>query len=290
MKKWGILGLVILGGLILGLQYYINRAEKTTGMLPRSGQADQVGVALPPAATDYVMPEYSGNNAALGTGNYESLSVPTAQSAYQGTCPDSSLAGILAAHGKTWGYFAPKSNLILEVKDSELLYKSVNAYVECLAAARSDIGLCETLPAKYATAGLNNSALPVKNRPESNPALDCRIRTSKLMFDAYLLGKTTEFSVCEASRIFWDEPSREKIPLQAYCQAASKGVESAREFIIKAEPEYPSDAVKKVYPVSKADCAGDPKFLFNFSLYSAIKSGKASACPPAPAGAPARLL
>jgi len=266
--------LVVLGGLILGLQYYINKGEKTAVPQPQPGPVDQVGVALPPAATGYLPPEAAYNTVA---GSSNDLSVPTAQSTYQGACPGGSLAGIHAAHGKTWGYSVPKSNIAFDVKDNEPMYKFMGAYVECLAAARADISLCEAVP--------TTPTVSVTGKLNS-PAFDCRTRTAKIMFDAYLLGKTTEFSVCEASRIFWDEATREKISLPDYCQAASKGAQSAREFVAKAEPEYPAEDANKVYPISKAECGGDPKCVFNFTIYSAIKSGNAAACPPAPAGTP----
>ncbi|MEI7529975.1 MAG: hypothetical protein WCK76_13650, partial [Elusimicrobiota bacterium] len=96
MKKWGILGLVILGGLVLGLQHYINKGEKAAVVQPQPAPADQIGVTLPPAATGYAPPESSYNTSA---GNYNDFAVPAAQSSYKGTCPGSSLAEILAAHG-----------------------------------------------------------------------------------------------------------------------------------------------------------------------------------------------
>ncbi|OGS07507.1 MAG: hypothetical protein A2270_09585 [Elusimicrobia bacterium RIFOXYA12_FULL_51_18] len=275
MKKWGILLLVVLGGLLLGLQYFINKGEKKLVMQSGPTSTGQpLGVALPPATTGYIVSELSNNaGAEVGAGDYNNLVLPNVPTAYKGACPGGSLADIVSSHGKIWGYFVPKSVIAFGFKENETIYNFIGDYVGCVAAARSDVSLCEILPAEAEGLILNVS-----------PAFYCRSRSTPVMFYGYLLGKNKDYSVCQASLFDVDPGNMAKIAIPDYCQAASKGIVSVREYMTKVMPEYTKE-IKSAYPLSKADCSGDGTCLSGFMSYAAIKRGDASICPPAPGGA-----
>jgi len=272
MKKWGILLLVVLGGLLLGLQYFIRKGEKKIVMQPMPVSTEQpLGVALPPATTGYnTTPELAYN---AGAGDYNNLVLPNVPSTYKGACSGGSLTDIVSSHGEVWGYFTPKSFISFEFKENETMYNFIGDYVGCLAAARSDVSLCETLPAEGVGIDLNFS-----------PSFYCRSRSGQIMFYAYLLGKNKDYSVCQASLFDVTPDNLAKITVSDYCQAASKGIESVKEYMTKAMPEYAKE-IKRAYPVSNSDCSGDATCFSGFRSYNAIKSGDASICPPSPGGA-----
>ena len=274
MKKWGILGLVILGGLIVGLQYYINKGEKAKGLQTPSGPGDSVGVALPPAATGYVPPESSYNTAA---GNYNDLSVPAAQSAYKGACPGGSLAEILAAHGKIWGYFVPKANIAFEWKDNETIYKFLGDYAGCVATARADISVCDTLPGE-----LNSDMAKIPL--DSSLYAQCREKSGTWLGYSYLAGKIKGRDSCNAALAGIPQRKLARFSLPDLCEAAAKGPDAARELLLKAmTKEKHRKAIKMRLPGSKASCAGNADCLNRFNLYNVVKDGKISACPRADA-------
>jgi hypothetical protein len=275
MKKWGILGLVILGGLLLGLQHYINKGEKTQSVMQsQPGQANQVGVALPPDATGYVPAESSYNTAA---GNYNDLSVPASQSGYKGACPGSSLAEILAAHGKIWGYFTPKSSIAFEFKDNEVIYKFLGDYAGCVATARDDISVCDTLPGELNT---EMAKIPL----DGSLYTQCRKKAGTWLFYSYLAGKIKGRDSCNAALAGIRPHVVARVSLPDLCEAAAKGPDAAREFLLKAMPkEKHRKTIMRKLPESKASCAGNADCLNRFNLYSIVKDGKVSACPRADA-------
>lgn len=270
MKKWGVLGLVILGGLILALQYRINKSEKTVVVPPQPVPADQVGVALPSAATGY-QPAGPSNTAAAR--NYSSISVPTAQSAYPGACPDASLAGILAAHGTNWGHSVPKENVALEFKENEMLYDFLGDYAACVAVARADIGVCDTLPGEPDTEG-------VKDLREMSLYARCRKKTGGMMSYAYWAGKVSGTGLCNALLAGIPSKMAEKVSHPDFCAAAAKSQAAARDFMYNSLPDKKQqDKIRRALPDSNEPCDGKADCLQRRILYKAIKDGKASACP-----------
>jgi len=271
MKKWVILVLVLLGGLLLSLQYFINKGEKK-GAVRTGTPTEELGVALPPASTGFVMPEATYTE---GAGDYNNLVVPKLLTQYKGACAGGSLDEILLAHNKLWGYFVPKANAAFEFKESETMYGFMKDYTACVAAARADVTLCDTLPAEI------NTDL-VKIPRDLGLRRQCRRLATPTLFAGHLLGKANDASICQATLDDLQPQALARINVTDYCQASDKGLTSFRAYLFKVMPD-PSAAkeINRSIPSSKSDCSGDASCLSRGLTYEAIKSGDASACPAA---------
>ncbi len=274
MKKWGILGLVILFGLLMFLRFLSKKAEAPSNMPPVTPPEEAAGVALPPGATAQTMAETPiASSYVSGAGDYNDLMLPKMFSKYDGACKGASLEEMRATHGRYWGYFAKYS--VLTPEENKKLYEYTADYVACSALARNDSDMCGALPGEAEADGIKvDSRMSVSDK--------CKKRADPVLFLSYLAGKVKSSNSCYAVVSGWKPKILAKISMPALCDAASKGIIPTREYALSVFPDQ-KRKIMSLFPDSKSSCGGDAECLASFALYSAIKDGNASECPAAKA-------
>lgn len=249
MKKWGILVVVVLGGLLLVLQYFTDKDARREFSSSGPGQEQPIGVALPPSATFYAAPQTSDFYPG-GTESSESLPQPAGLGPYTGACEGGSLEEMRASFGTYWGIVAPNSPFL--PADTDKMYELMNNYVGCLALARNDINLCDSLPTEPKQDGVEPP--------------DAKLRRKYACRGLYgpLLDTDSSGNVKSIDSCYTTLPDGRKEPdlSRLECKIALK------------RPRGPMR-----WPTSKAACAGDTECLNMLSLHLAAKSGKVSECP-----------
>ncbi|MFA6433795.1 MAG: hypothetical protein WCW52_03790 [Elusimicrobiales bacterium] len=264
MGKWGILTLVVLGGLLLILKYFSYISARQTPQPAELGLEQPPGVALPPAATFYNELQPSGFHAPE---TYTELALPKEPAPYKGACRGGSLEEMRASHGKYWGFFTPDA--AFNAPETDKMYDFVAGYVGCVALARDDMNLCASLPGETQR---NNLKIGFKTAPNSR----CRKRASLLLFRSYVAGNAGNREHCSAVLANWRRPP--VFSGSEFCGIAVKGPRAAMEFLSGALPRK-KEKLRKFMPASKAECGGDAGCIDNFQLYAAIRDGKISECP-----------
>ncbi len=277
MKKWTILVIVALAAVLLAMQYLMERKRgPVPGPAGQPAPSEQIGVALPPGATAYELPEAADNyvpEAAGGSAYGSPIYLPFIQSAYKGACEGGSLKDMISTHGSYWGFFA--RGVAFNLDETNKMYGMLSDYVACSAAARLDISLCDSLPGAS-----QGGAVSVSQ--ESSPNYLCREKTSRLLFEAYLSGNMTDASYCRIGLSTWDKADLDRFSVPDFCAALAKGPAAAEPFLMKAFAPTPPDAKARIaaaFPMSEGDCRKDQDCLVTYGLYSAMKSGRAQACP-----------
>ena len=271
MKKWVILILVFLGGLLLVLQYFAGKREKSVIVPSGSAQTEPLGVALPPSSTEYAatdmapMPEYAG-----GASDYSRLNLPQVQSNYKGACQGGSLEEMRQTHGRYWGYFAKDTPF--NFNETQKMYDLMAGYTGCVAAARQSISLCEALPGEL-------PAGEIKVDISFTPRYKCREQVFNALFGAYMAGKVKDPVFCQGAVSFWKPENAAMISVPDFCKAAADGMDSAYSFLARYMPPSYKSQGKKFMPTSKSSCGGDAACLAIFQTYNAIQNGDAAACP-----------
>lgn len=274
MKKWTILTIAVLAAILLVMQYIIEK--KKVAVIDRGQQADsaepQLGVALPSGATAYAgaagdnyVPAYSGG------ASYGAISLPTIQSSYKGACAAASLLDMLATHDKYWGYLARSA--AFSPSETQKMYDLLADYTACHAAARTDVSVCDALPATVNQEG-------VKVDPKVVPNAVCRKKAITLFSEAYLAGNISGDSYCRLELSYWPREDLDKISIPEYCAAAATGPGPAADYLRKTFPEA-GDAVLKDLPAKESDCKKDPECLERLDIYNAVKKARPGACPKA---------
>jgi hypothetical protein len=276
MKKWGILAVVVLCGLLLALQFLSKKNTlKTSAPAPAAAASEEIGVALPAAATGYISPEApkAPETAAVprleGAGSYNDLMLPALSSPYEGACPGGSLDEIRATHGRYWGYFA--KNIPFSFKDTQKMYGYVASYVACSALARGSEDLCGSLPGEA-------SVGDTKIAGNMSVSYQCKAKASPLLFRGYLTGKNKTLMNCYSTLDGMHQKAVAKLSVNDLCEAASNGLLPLRKYLIGAIPGR-DRKIKALFPDSRAECGGDQECLDNFAVYTAMKDGTASECP-----------
>jgi len=274
MKKWTVLGIVALAAALLFLQYMMEKKKDAaqSGAMPPAEQ--QVGVALPSGATDYVArQEENAMPPASGSAVYGGIVLPTVQSAYKGACDGGGLREMLASHDKYWGFFAWDTSFTQS--ETQRMYGYVSDYVACQAAARSDVSLCDSLPGPAERGGF-------KVTPDMAPYMACRKKTINLLFEAYLAGNIKGDSYCRLGLSGWDTTDLERFSVPEFCSVLAKGAENAEPFLLKAFAPAPDDASAKIamdFPLKEKDCKSKQECLDKYRLYKAVKNGRPQDCP-----------
>ena len=278
MKKWGILVLVIAGGMLLALKYFSNKSLKEGAKSAVPGQEQQTGVALPPSATAYSYPVTAGPYSD-GTGSYDYIALPEEITPYKGACEGGSLNEMRSTHGRYWGYFARYTPF--SSTDTNKMYNLVAGYVGCVALAHDDISLCDSLPGEAEQGGIKvetEMSLRYKCRKLAGPLL---LSGKKLTSHTKTLsgGSAKDGDPCAApaSGQKASEAARQE------CKKSLLGQRPSRDPSARPDKKDKSrnkdSAKKKGRPASESACGGDMKCVNKFRLFSAIKNGKVSDCP-----------
>ena len=265
MKKWVILILVILGGLLLALQYVASKREKAMVIPAEPVQSEPIGVALPASSTNYTSPDMAGGN------NYQSnLFLPAVQSDYTGACQGGSLEEMRRTHGSYWGLGSKDAAFNFE--ETMKMYELMANYVGCVAVARENPALCDSLPNDL-------SSDSAKVDAAFTPRYRCREQAANMLFQAYMAGRITDPASCKDSVSYWLPENAARISVPDFCKAAGGGMKSAGDFLAKYMPAKYKSQRDKFMPASKSSCGGDEACLTVFETYNAIMNGKADACP-----------
>lgn len=287
MKKWVILVLVLLGCLLLAMQYLMNK--KAPGPVPpgTTAQGEPTGVPLPPSATGYGMPEMPLPPPADTLGDPNQLNLPDVVTAYKGACDGGSLAEMKATHNRYWGLRAKETPF--NPDDTKKMYGFVADYIGCVAVARESPVLCNTLPPakppeKPEAAGRPEQQPPPMEKDGLRP--NCRRKVNSVMFIAYVAGKSKNSDACRAVLAGWKPEILAKVSETEFCAAAAKGMDAVNDYMQKAVGKKKKKIVKKDerarqrFSSSESACEGNAECLNGVRLYNAIKSGDSSRCPP----------
>jgi hypothetical protein len=283
MKKWGILVIVVLCGLLLSLQLF-SRRKSATAPAPASSakESEDIGVSLPAGATGYVSPADTGAGQApqvtvapvQGTGDYTSLMLPALQTQYRGACQEGSLEDMRMAHGRVWGYFARNNPFTFD--ESKKMYEFASSYVACSALAHGSVDLCGSLPGEANANG-------VKVDAKLSVSAQCKQKANTLLFLGYLAGKNKNSASCYAAVSGWKQKLLNKVSVQELCSSAAQGMTQFRAYMLKAVPDH-DRKIKRTLPVSRSECDGDSECLYNQAAYNALKDSNPSECPRADGG------
>ncbi len=298
MKKWVILILVVLGGLMLALQYMMNKKPAGTAGTTATGQTDPDGVPLPAGATGYTMPEIPFAPPTNDLSDPSKLNIPVIASDYKGACEGGALTDMIATHNKYWGRLAKETPFV--PNDTKRMYGFAADYVACVAVARDNAVICDTLPPEPpqkgtpkpgTAAGAQTKPAPpergsIKTRARDGLRYNCRKRVNPILFFAYMAGKSKNPDSCNAMLAGWKPPTLAMISATDFCSAASKGMEAVNEYMQKIMSEKKKkvkkdERSKQRYTASESSCNGNKECINGAKLYNAIKSGNAAQCPPA---------
>lgn len=296
MKKWVILILVILGGLLLALQYLMNK-KAGPGLPAANTPVDSNGVPLPAGATNYLanIPYAPPIN---DLSDPSKLNIPMIPTTYKGACEGGALTDMIGTHNKYWGRLA-KDNPF-SPNDTRRMYAFVGDYVGCVAVARDNATLCDTLPPDPpqkgtprlgARADSPQPAPPdrgnLKVRSEGGLRFNCRKRVNPILFIAFMAGKSKSSDSCSAILSGWKPPTLAKISITDFCAAAEKGIDAVTEYMQKTIVKKKKKDSKKParsgtrFASSESACGGNKECIASAKLYNAIRSGNAAQCPPA---------
>ena len=268
MKKWVILILVILGGLLLALQYVARRNEKAMVMPARTAPSEQQGVALPASSTNYA----SSDMAMSGDSNsyQSSLFLPAVQSSYIGACQGGALEEMRRTHGRYWG--VGSRDAAFNFDETMKMYELVGNYVGCVAVARQNLSLCDTLPEELSSDSKKvDSAFTPRQR--------CREQAANMLFEAYMAGKVSDPVYCQTVVSYWLPENSARISVADFCKAAAGGMKSAGDYLAQFMPSKYKSQRDKAMPPTRSACAGDDQCLAIFDAYTAVMNGNADACP-----------
>lgn len=273
LKKWAILGLVILGCLILGLQFFISRSERNNAARLQPVQEQPMGAAAPAPVqptssvpTEANLPPVISKPAA--NVSYGPISLPNPP-AYKGECPEGSPSEIAASHGRAWGYFAKGTTF--SNAETEKMYGYMTDYIGCVSVARGSADLCSSLPA---AAEQGEIKVPL----EMSPYYKCLGKSLSTLFYAYMAGKITNPASCQAALSGLPAQYRGRITGEAFCAEAAKGMENLSAFLLKYIPDQKA-AISRFLPSSEADCGGEAGCVRRYREYKAVKTGSAAGCP-----------
>ncbi len=270
MKKWGIFVLVVLGGLLLILQYFAGRRAQSISISSKSAQSEQTGAALPLSSTDYVEPGGAiGLGDAVGDGG--GLILPKVPTNYQGACLGGSLEEMRLTHGTYWGSRVEEGSF--DFGETQKMYDMMASYVGCVAVARENIALCDTLPAEV-TQGKD------KWDAASTPKYKCQELATNTLLLAYIAGNVKNSAYCRKTLSSWQPKDVARISVPDLCKAGAEGgMSGASDYLIKRMPPEVKGQINKSLPSSASSCGGDAKCLVTFQIYSAIKNGNVAGCP-----------
>lgn len=263
MKKWTIVVVVALMGLLLVFQYLNDKnagpGKPPPGGQPASGEAQ--GVSLPPEVSDPAQ-----NLATMPSSSAMSADVTLDMEGAKTACEGGSIRDILAAQGKTWGSKADHGiSAVLTRADEEKMAVWVDKFVLCKALANRDPEVCS-----YSTA---SSAYR-----KYSPKAVCLSAVNDIASMAYLAGMNNQISACEwlLKDAIEDFPNSgiKNISTADFCAAAAKGPEG----ICAALPALNARDCPRMFPAKASDCSGDRDCLENLELYKGVKAGDPSKC------------
>ncbi len=261
MKKWTIIVVVALMGLLMVLQYLNNKKAGTGQPVPGNPPpaTDSQGVALPPDAAGG-LPQ----NLATTPSSVMSSDVMLDMEGAKTACEGGSIRDILAAQGKTWGQKADHGlNAVLTRADEEKMGVWVDKFVLCKALSNRDPEVCN-----YSTA---SSAYR-----KYSPKAICLSAVNDIASIAYLAGLNNQISACEwlIKDAIEDFPNSgiKNIATADFCSAAAKGPEG----LCAALPAL--KGCPKMFPAKAADCGGDRDCLENWELYQGVKTADPARC------------
>lgn len=270
MKKPIIGVVVLLAGTLAVLKYYSSREQAVAPPGTAARPPEQVGVALPAAATEYAAVSsesvYVPSNA---VGNYESLSLPAEALALKGACEGGSPKEILEAHNRTWGYFTGRRSAIGTDK-SKAIYDMLADYQACQAASRQDLTLCNELPGEAEKDGISV-------RMEDSPVRYCRDRAGLFLFVSYVLRKAPDQVNCLGYVADWDPADQAKVLASDFCAASAKGVEGFTTYARGRFSDF--SEFERAIGVNKKACGAIQSCLSLNRLWEGVRTGNPGACP-----------
>ena len=254
MKKWVIFSLIVLGCLLLALQYFAGKREKVVVLPLKAAPNEQTDVPLPPSSANYV----GGNS------NDGGLILPVVQSNYKGACPGGSLEEMRLTHGRYWGYLT--KGVAVNRTETQKMYDLLANYVGCVAVAQDNLDICDTLPGEM-------SAGVVTVEASISPKYKCRERGTNALFGAYMAGKVKDAASCQGVVSYWGKNAA-GLSVPDFCTAAAGGMERADSFLAEHMPSMaPGQFMKASLSCSGSGC------LPSFKMYNAVKKGSSDACP-----------
>ncbi|MBU2572806.1 MAG: hypothetical protein KKH28_01850 [Elusimicrobia bacterium] len=305
MKKWVILVLVLLGCLLLAMQYLMNKKAKGQVSPATTSQGEPGGVPLPPSATGYVIPDSSFAPAPENLNDPSRLRLPIVPTNYKGACPGGSLAEMSATHGKFWGRLAKETPF--SPNNTRRMYGFVADYIGCVAVARKNALICDMLPPEppekgsvrpgagrpVAAGGRSQPRPPekgaIKERAQDGLRYNCRERVNPTLFIAYMAGKSRSSDSCQAMLAGWEPLVLANISVTDFCAATAKGIDAVNNYMQKTlgkkKPKRKKGIVEKDvsarqrFATSESSCGGNAECINGAKLYNAIKSGNVSRCP-----------
>lgn len=255
MKKWTVLIFVLLLGLLLG-QRQLNKKNELPKqeVLPSAQVPEQIGVPLPPGAVASI-PAYSPTDEVrfpTGPAAAANKEIAVAEPLM---CANGSIKEMMASEGKTWGRTVPLSPRLPDPDIAEKLYGVMGNYLSCKAAATGDLGACKPLPTSTTRTDLRRNCVQDAN---------------KVLFSAYMLGKTKDREICDA--FVANSLVGATLDRAEFCSAASKGLKSlSKQPIFSGKKKFP-------IPLNREGCNGSEACLSSFGVYEAIEAGNPSQC------------
>jgi hypothetical protein len=273
MKKWSVLVIIVLCGLLLSLKF-LSRKNSAELSVPVAPAQEESGVALPAAATGYVAPETAPAAATVvpyveGAGDYNGLMLPPLARAYAGACQGGSLEDMRSTHGRYWGYFA--KNIPFSFEDTRKMYDYTASYVACSAVARGSVELCSSLPGEASAGGM-------KVDGKMSVSYQCKDKANPILFLAYLAGKNKSTADCYSALAGLNQKILSKVSVSDLCDAASRGMGPLKKYLMKAIPDR-ERKIRMMFPDSRSECDGSQDCLDSLAAYTAIKDANPSECP-----------
>lgn len=255
MKKWIVLVIVLLLGIMLGLQHLLNKREVKVSDLAKPTQQAETGGAMPdPAPAMLAVPMKDTSSSAFGD--------PAASlSGFQSACT----GGISLDDFVTAREGINTLKALYDPHKTDKVFKAMNSYFICKAVAENDTALCEYLPAQ-----LPRGVKDVKESPRNA----CAQPVKETLFTAYMAGK---YPAGEADCLSMAKENSYPDPEQ-FCGGVLKvGMEKVCSLVPAGERKT---GCLREYPAKKTDCpGGESKCLRRLGIYTALKAGDPSQCP-----------
>jgi hypothetical protein len=271
MKKWTILVIVVLAGILLALQYVVEKkksAVQSGGAMP--ALEEPVGVALPEGATTYMARQAENSMPEVGGAVYGSIVLPTIQTAYKGACEGGSLREMLGTHDKYWGFFAWDTPFTQA--ETQKMYGFLADYVACHAVARTDASLCDALPGPAEKKGY-------KVTLDMTPSFKCREKTVEVLFAGFRSGLVKEDFSCRATVSSWAPEYVAKVSVPELCSKLSVGRKDAAAYLLEIFKQPGAEEwINAGFPIKEAECKKEDNCMKRYVLYNGINTGKPQKC------------